>query len=116
MSPAAVLDRVTGRRGALAIKYSMVSVVGVTLTQLMLVLLVGILDLNPTWSHVAAASITAIPVIFLNNPCERLHYGTVSLRSETLTYWVFPLSALLLSNCLFPSSTRVSAPPIPDLA
>src|SRR3546814_5861157 len=67
MSPAAVLDRVTGGRGALAIKYSMVSVVGVTLTQLMLVVLVGILDLNPTWSNVAAVSITAIPVFFLKD-------------------------------------------------
>src|SRR3546814_3856686 len=73
MSPAAVLDRVTGGRGALAIKYSMVSVVGVTLTQLMLVLLVGILDLNPTWSNVAAVSITAIPVFFLNKRWVWLH-------------------------------------------
>ena len=43
MSPAAVLDRVTGGRGALAIKYSMVSVIGVTITQVLLVLFVGIL-------------------------------------------------------------------------
>ena len=34
MSPVAVLDRVTGGRGALAIRYSMVSVVGVVITQL----------------------------------------------------------------------------------
>src|SRR3546814_11036590 len=80
MSPAAVLDRVTGGRGALAIKYSMVSVVGVTLTQLMLVVLVGILDLNPTWSHVAAVSITAIPVFFLNKRWVWLHDGKASIK------------------------------------
>src|SRR3546814_13482339 len=51
MSPPAVLDRVTGGRGALAIKYSTGSVVGVTLPQLLLVLLVRIHDLNPTWPN-----------------------------------------------------------------
>src|SRR3546814_9711799 len=91
MSPAAVLDRVTGGRGALAIKYSMVSVVGVTLTQLMLVVLVGILDLNPTWSNVAAVSITAIPVSFLNKRWVWLHDGKVSFRREIVQFWVFTL-------------------------
>ena len=47
MSPAAVLDRVTGGRGGLAIKYSTVSVIGVTITQLLLLLFVGILDRDP---------------------------------------------------------------------
>src|SRR3546814_19028881 len=56
LSHAAVLDRVTGGRGALALKYSMVSVVGGTPTPLLLALLVRILALTPTRSHVAARS------------------------------------------------------------
>ncbi|HEY9555941.1 MAG TPA: GtrA family protein [Acidimicrobiales bacterium] len=108
MSPAAVLDRVTGGRGALAIKYSMVSVVGVTLTQLMLVLLVGILDLNPTWSNVAAVSITAIPVFFLNKRWVWLHDGKVSFRREIVPFWVFTLAGLLLSTVLVALANRVS--------
>src|SRR3546814_19270848 len=54
MSPAAVLDSVTGGRGALAIKYSLVIGVGVTLTQLHLVLLVGLPEPNPQRSHLGA--------------------------------------------------------------
>ena len=44
----AVLDRVTGGRGELAIRYSMVSVFGVVFTQLELAIFVGLLDLDPT--------------------------------------------------------------------
>ena len=58
MTPAAVLDRVTGGRGALALKYSMVSVIGVTITQVLLVLFIGILDRRPVGANVVAVSLT----------------------------------------------------------
>lgn len=98
MSPAAVLDRVTRGRGALAIKYSMVSVIGVTITQVLLVLLIGILDHDPVGSNVAAVSVCAIPVFFLNKRWVWNHDGKVSLRREVLPFWVFTLAGLLLST------------------
>lgn len=100
MSPSAVLDRVTGGRGTLAIKYSMVSVVGVTLTQTMLVLFVGILGEDPTWSNVIAVSLTAIPVFLLNKRWVWSHDGKVSFRREVLPFWVFTLAGLGLSTGL----------------
>ncbi len=100
MSPAAVLDRFTGGRGALAIKYSMVSVVGVTMTQVLLILFVGILDRHPVGSNVAAVSITAIPVFFLNKRWVWSADGKISLRREVLPFWVFTLAGLLLSTGL----------------
>lgn len=108
MSPAAVLDRVTGGRGALAIKYSMVSVVGVTLTQTLLVLFVGILDQDPTWSNVVAVSLTAVPVFFLNKRWVWLHDGKVSFRREILPFWVFTLAGLFLSTLLVALAEEVS--------
>ena len=100
MSPAAVLDRVTRGRGALAIKYSMVSVVGVTLTQTLLVMFVGLLGWNPTWSNVLAVMLTAVPVFFLNKRWVWLHDGRVSFRREIVPFWVFTLAGLLLSTGL----------------
>ncbi len=100
MSPAAVLDRVTGGRGALAIKYSMVSVVGVTLTQVMLVLFVGIFDRHPVGSNVVAVSLTAVPVFFLNKRWVWSADGKIDLRREVLPFWVFTLAGLLLSTGL----------------
>lgn len=100
MSPATVLDRVTGGRGDLAVRYSMVSVIGVTITQTLLVLFVGILDLDPTWSNVAAVSITAIPVFVLNKRWVWSRDGKISFRREVLPFWVFTLAGLLLSTIM----------------
>lgn len=100
MSPAAVLDRVTGGRGALAIKYSMVSVVGVTLTQVLLLLFVGILDRHPVGSNVAAVTLTAAPVFLLNKRWVWSRDGRIDFRREVLPFWVFTLAGLLLSTGL----------------
>jgi len=95
-----LLDKVTGRRGALAIKYSMVSVVGVTLTQLLLVLFIGLLDRHPVGSNVVAVSLTSLPVFLLNKRWVWSADGKVSIRREVLPFWVFTLAGLLLSTGL----------------
>jgi putative flippase GtrA len=108
LSPAALLDRVTGGRGALAIKYSMVSVVGVTLTQVLLVVFVELLDLNPTRSNVAAVMITAVPVFFLNKRWVWNVDGRVSIRREIVPFWVFTAAGLLLSTLLVSVAEDIS--------
>lgn len=108
MSPSAVLDRVTGGRGALAIKYSMVSVVGVTLTQTLLLVFVGLLDQHPTGSNAVAVMVTAVPVFFLNKRWVWLADGRVSFRREILPFWVFTAAGLLLSTALVAVAHAVS--------
>ncbi len=108
MSPSSVLDRVTGGRGALAVKYSMVSVVGVTLTQVLLVLFVGILHRHPVGSNVVAVTLTAIPVFFLNKRWVWSADGKISIRREVLPFWVFTLAGLLLSTGLVALAHSVS--------
>jgi putative flippase GtrA len=95
-----VLDRVTGGRGTLALRYSMVSVIGVTITQIELFILVGLLDLDATWSNVVAVSLCSIPVFILNKRWVWSHDGKLSLRREILPFWVFTLAGLLLSTIL----------------
>jgi putative flippase GtrA len=108
MSPAAVLDRVTGGRGHLALKYSMVSVVGVTLTQLMLVVFIGLFGWHPVVSNVLAVSLCALPVFMLNKRWVWGHDGKVDLRREVLPFWVFTLAGLLLSTGLVAGAHAVS--------
>ena len=98
MTPVAVLDRVTGGRGTLAIKYSMVSVVGVLITQVLLFLFVDVLDYEPAWSNVAAVMITAAPVFVLNKRWVWSADGKLSLRREVFPFWVFTGAGLLLST------------------
>lgn len=78
----------------------MVSVIGVTITQVLLILFVGILDRHPVGSNVAAVSLCAIPVFFLNKRWVWAHDGKVSFRREVLPFWVFTLAGLLLSTAL----------------
>jgi putative flippase GtrA len=100
MTPAAVLDRVTGGRGTLAIKYSMVSVVGVTITQVLLLLLHGMIEMGATLANVIAVSLTAIPVFMLNKRWVWAADGRISFRREVLPFWVFTLAGLFLSTIL----------------
>ena len=95
-----LLDRFTGGRGMLAIKYSMVSVIGVTITQALLFVLIELLDLNPTRSNVTAVMVTAVPVFFLNKRWVWNVDGKVSFRREILPFWVFTAAGLALSTGL----------------
>ena len=116
MRPATVLDRMTGGRGALAMRYSMVSVIGVVITQTLLVLFVGILDREPTWSNVVAVSLCAIPVFFLNKRWVWSHDGKLSIRREVLPFWVFTLAGLGLSTAMVAISKGISDSPLMVMA
>lgn len=104
----ALLDRVTGGRGELAVRYAMVSVFGVVVTQALLFLLIGILDHDPTWSNVIGVSLCSLPVFLLNKHWVWNHDGKISLRREILPFWVFTLAGLLLSTLLVSLAQRVS--------
>ncbi len=86
----------------------MVSVVGVTLTQSLLVLFVGILDRDPTLSNVTAVMLCAIPVFFLNKHWVWSADGKVSFKREILPFWVFTGAGLALSTGLVALAHRVS--------
>ena len=82
----------------LAIKYSMVSVVGVLMGQTLLFVFVDLLDYEPTWSNVAAVMITAIPVFLLNKKWVWSADGKLSFRREVFPFWVFTGAGLALST------------------
>ena len=103
-----LLDRVTGGRGSLAIRYSMVSVFGVFFTQLELVIAVGILDLDPTRSNVVAVMICAVPVFFLNKRWVWNVDGKISMRREIIPFWVFTGAGLVLSTGMVAIAEEVS--------
>jgi putative flippase GtrA len=96
----AVLDRLTRGRGELAIRYSMVSVFGVVFTQLELAIYVGLLDLNPTKSNVAAVMICAVPSFMLNKRWVWNVDGKISVSREIVPFWVFTGAGLALSTLL----------------
>ncbi len=92
----------------MALKYSMVSVIGVTITQAQLFVYVGILDRDPTWSNVTAVMLCALPVFFLNKHWVWSADGKVSFRREILPFWVFTAAGLALSTGLVALAQNIS--------
>jgi putative flippase GtrA len=108
MSPATLLDKVTGGRGDLAIKYSAVSVVGVVLTQAMLVLLLGMLEWAPVPANITAVMLTTIPVFILNKRWVWSSDGKIDIKREVIPFWVFTMMGLALSTGLVALAHNVS--------
>jgi putative flippase GtrA len=108
MSATAVLDKVTGGRGALAAKYSAVSVIGVVITQVQLTLYSGILDWDPVMSNILAVTICTIPVFVLNKRWVWSSDGKIDMKREVLPFFIFTAMGLGLSTGLVALASSVS--------
>ncbi len=93
---------VKGRLGDMewwrALRYSAVSVVGVAVTQVLLVAAHGGLGLEPIMANTIAVSVAAIPVFFLNRAWVWQLNGRSSFRREVMPFWGFTIAGLLLST------------------
>lgn len=81
-----------------AVRYSAVSVVGVVLTQLLLLVGHGLFGLSAERANVAAVLLTSIPVFFLNRAWVWQLRGPSSMRREVLPFWAFTIAGLVLST------------------
>jgi putative flippase GtrA len=98
VTPLTVLDRVTGGRGVKAIRYSMVSVVGVGVHQVVLVTAYTLASLGGVQANVLAASVAAVPAFLLNKKWVWGRGGRAHVRREVLPFWGFTLAGLLVST------------------
>jgi putative flippase GtrA len=106
--PTALLDRITGGRADKLVRFGMVSVVGVVITQVLLVVLHGLLDIDAIVSNVLAVSLSAVPVFLLNKRWVWGKAGRSHLRKEVLPFWGFTLLGLLLSTVLVAIADHIS--------
>ncbi len=79
-------------------RYSAVSVVGVVLTQLLLLVGHGLFGFSAERANVAAVLLTSVPVFFLNRAWVWQLRGPSSMRREVLPFWAFTIAGLLLST------------------
>jgi len=93
-----LLDRLTRGRGEKALRYSAVSVVGVVITQTLLVILAGILNIQPVVANVIAVMTSAIPVFLLNKRWVWGKGGRARVRREVLPFWALTLVGLAISS------------------
>lgn len=81
-----------------ALRYSAVSVVGIVVTQAVLVGAHAVAGMAPILANTIAVSVAAIPVFFLNRAWVWQLSGRGSFRREVLPFWGFTLAGLVLST------------------
>lgn len=81
-----------------ALRYSAVSVVGVVITQALLVAAHGVVGLAPIAANVTAVSLAALPMFFLNRAWVWQRSGRSSFRREVVPFWGFTFAGLGLST------------------
>lgn len=96
----ALLDRVTRGKADKLLRFSMVSIVGVVITQVLLILCHGVLGIDALVSNVIAVTVSSAPVFVLNKRWVWGKGGRSHMRREVLPFWGFTLLGLVLSTVL----------------
>ncbi len=96
----ALLDRLTGGRGEKVVRFGLVSVVGIIITQALIFLFHGLLEADAEVANVLAVSLSSVPVFFLNKRWVWGQGGRAHLRREILPFWAFTLLGLVSSTGL----------------
>jgi putative flippase GtrA len=95
-----LLDKLTRGRADKLLRYSGASVVGVILTQSLLVLFHGLINIDAEVSNVIAVMLTSVPVFSLNKRWVWGKVGPAQMRREVLPFWAFTLLGLVVSTVL----------------
>ena len=93
-----VLDWSRTHEGRKLVRYSMVSVVSVIVSQILLLFAFGLLHWSAKWSNVFAVCLSAVPSYYLN---RRWAWGKTSrshLLKEVLPFWGMALLGLIFST------------------
>jgi putative flippase GtrA len=85
----ALLDKLTRGNADKLVKFSAASIVGVVVTQSLLVLLHGVMNENAVLANVLAVVISAVPVFILNKRWVWGHSGPADVRREIVPFWLF---------------------------
>jgi len=80
------------------LKYSMTSVVGVTVGQSMIFLFASVLEIGWGWANLYAVTIGTIPTFCMSRWWVWQKTGKSNLYTEVLPFWMMTLLGLLLST------------------
>lgn len=90
------LWRIRGR----LVRFAGVSVIGVVITQVLLLLLKGGLDWSGVNANLVATTVSSIPAFLLNRRWVWQRRGAHSWRQEIAPFWAYTLAGLVLSTLL----------------
>lgn len=79
-------------------KYASVSVVGVAVTQVLLVITYQVVGLSPMWSNFVSVSGASVPAYLLNRRWVWGKSGRHSVHKEVLPFWGMSILGLIIST------------------
>ena len=94
------MDRARSETAKKAIKYASVSLVGVATTQVVLIIVHGILGWGPLKANVIAVTLSSVPAYLLNRAWVWGKRGKSDLKREVIPFWAFAFAGLALSELL----------------
>lgn len=92
------MARIRGIELLKAMRYSMVSVIGIVVTQALLLVGHVVVGLAPVAANTVAVMVAAVPVFLLNRAWVWNLRGSASFRRELAPFWGFTLAGLVLST------------------
>src|SRR4051812_14952529 len=87
LSPSALRDRVRSPEGKKMIRYSMVSVISVIVSQIVLLFCFGALHWSARWANVTAVAVATVPSYELNRKWAWGKRGKSHLWKEVAPFW-----------------------------
>ena len=91
------MDLARSHHGRKALKYSMVSVIAIAVSQTILITGHAVLDWDPVFSNVVAVAVSSVPSYLLNRAWVWGRRGNHSWLREVLPFWFFAFVGLGLS-------------------
>lgn len=98
MTPLGLLAHAKTEAGRRAIRYTCTSLIGVTITQVLLTIFLHLLDWKPVPANFVAVSITAVPAFILNKRWVWGKRGKAHMRREVLPFWCFTIAGWIMST------------------
>ena len=95
-----ILNKLTRGHAERLLRFGSVSVIGVVLTQVLLVVFHGVLGANAWGSNLLAVSLAAWPVFVLNKRWVWGHDHPADVKREIVPFWLFTLLGLAISTVL----------------
>lgn len=98
LTPLGLLAHAKSDAGRRAIRYTATSLIGVTITQVLLIIFLHALDWKPVLSNFVAVSITSVPAFILNKRWVWGKRGKAHMRREVLPFWCFTVAGWIMST------------------
>lgn len=93
-----LLEKLSSPHGRKVLKYALVSVITVLVTQIMLAFAFGVMNWAARPSNVLASSVAAVPAYFLNRMWTWGKRGRSHLMKEVVPFWALVFIGLVFST------------------